>query len=91
MLHSFFEEGDWFPPKRYGYGAGLPIAWQGWVLLAAHLMVVLGMGFWAANADGDLAQIGAATIGIILATGVLIVIARKRTRGGWRWRSGEDR
>ncbi len=19
----------WFAPKRYGYGAGLPIAWQG--------------------------------------------------------------
>ena len=23
---------DWFEPKKYGYGAGLPIARQGWVL-----------------------------------------------------------
>ena len=26
---------DWFAPKRYGYGSGMPIAWQGWVLSAA--------------------------------------------------------
>ena len=27
------EDGAWFAPKRYGFGAGLPIAWQGWALL----------------------------------------------------------
>lgn len=24
----------WFPAKRYGWGWGLPCAWQGWVVLA---------------------------------------------------------
>ena len=24
---------EWFAPKRYGYGAGLPIAWQGWAVI----------------------------------------------------------
>ena len=23
---------EWFAPKRYGYGAGLPISWQGWAV-----------------------------------------------------------
>lgn len=23
----------WFPAKRYGWGWGLPVAWQGWVVL----------------------------------------------------------
>jgi hypothetical protein len=23
---------DWFAQKRYGFGAGLPIAWQGWLI-----------------------------------------------------------
>ena len=36
MLHMFLKKGDWFAPKRYGYGTGLPIAWQGWALLAAY-------------------------------------------------------
>lgn len=31
----------WFPVKRYGWGWGLPTAWQGWAVLAvfAGLMV----------------------------------------------------
>ena len=24
------DDKPWFAPKRFGYGAGLPIAWQGW-------------------------------------------------------------
>ncbi|HLH51075.1 MAG TPA: hypothetical protein VKV96_17185 [Roseiarcus sp.] len=33
----------WFPAKRYGWGWGLPIAWQGWLALAAFTgLVVLG-------------------------------------------------
>jgi hypothetical protein len=27
----------WFPAKRYGWGWGLPCAWQGWVVLAAFV------------------------------------------------------
>ena len=26
----------WFPVKRYGWGWGLPIVWQGWVVLVAY-------------------------------------------------------
>jgi len=25
----------WFPAKRYGWGWGLPITWQGWLTLAS--------------------------------------------------------
>ena len=28
--------------KRYGYGAGLPVAWQGWALLAGYIVMMLG-------------------------------------------------
>lgn len=38
-------DGAWFAPKRLGYGAGLPIAWQGWLLLGGHVAVILG-GTW---------------------------------------------
>ena len=43
MLHKFFEEGYWFEPKKLGYGAGLPVAWQGWVLLASYTGVLAGL------------------------------------------------
>ena len=33
----------WFPAKRYGWGWGFPIAWQGWVVLVAFFgLVALG-------------------------------------------------
>src|SRR3546814_16802549 len=32
MLHLFLDERPWFSAKRHGYGTGLPLAWQGWVL-----------------------------------------------------------
>ena len=30
----------WFPAKRYGWGWGLPIAWQGWAIFVAFLVLV---------------------------------------------------
>ncbi len=32
----------WFAPKRYGYGAGLPIAWQGWAAITLVLLLLTG-------------------------------------------------
>jgi hypothetical protein len=87
MLHKFLEEGDWFLPKRYGYGSGLPIAWQGWVVLIAYIVALVGIGMIAQNARGA-ALAGVILIGLIL-TLALIEITRRRTRGGWRWRWGE--
>lgn len=31
------EKGYWFPAKRYGWGWGIPVTWQGWVVLAAYM------------------------------------------------------
>jgi hypothetical protein len=31
----------WFPAKRYGWGWGLPSTWQGWLVLAALLGLVV--------------------------------------------------
>jgi hypothetical protein len=32
----------WFHAKRYGWGWGLPAAWQGWVVLIMYVTLVLG-------------------------------------------------
>ena len=73
---------EWFAAKRYGYGAGLPIAWQGWALLAVHLAlvgaVILVLGDWPAAAVGLI---------VVLSLALMLICART-TRGGWRWRWG---
>lgn len=75
---------EWFAAKRYGYGAGLPIAWQGWAVLIAFLLSIGGAA-WLFGADDAraLAIVVPATIG-------LLVVTARTTRGGWRWRWGDD-
>ena len=79
---------SWFAPKRYGYGAGLPIAWQGWATLGAYACVILP-GAWLISVDnGEFAPFA---IGVMLAASiVLLIVAKARTRGGWRWRWGKE-
>jgi hypothetical protein len=31
----------WFPAKRYGWGWGLPVAWQGWLSLVCFIVLVI--------------------------------------------------
>jgi hypothetical protein len=33
----------WFPAKRYGWGWGPPSTWQGWVVLAGYLALLLAL------------------------------------------------
>jgi hypothetical protein len=74
---------DWFAPKRYGYGAGLPIAWQGWAVSLAYVGVI-GLAAWL------LPPRPANVLAVVVpATVALIVVTMRTTRGGWRWRWGE--
>jgi hypothetical protein len=76
---------EWFAPKRYGYGAGMPISWQGWAVTLAYIAIV---GLLAARFQDNFPQFLALVIPV---TVVFIVIAARTTRGGWRWRwGGED-
>ena len=77
----------WFETKRYGLGAGLPIAWQGWALIFAYLAVAL-LSTYLIIWDKEVGiPIGIALL--TLSTIALIVVSKARTRGGWRWRWGD--
>jgi len=75
---------EWFAPKRRGIGAGLPIAWQGWAVLAAF-GIVIGIALWIFGPD-DLRALAIVLPAIV---GLTIIMART-TRGGMRWRWGGD-
>lgn len=40
-MKSSSSTGVWFPAKRYGWGWGLPVAWQGWVVLVSYFVLLL--------------------------------------------------
>lgn len=75
---------EWFAPKRYGYGAGSPISWQGWALLAGYIALIGVAGFLIPR----ITWLGYASI-VVMLTVAFSVIAARTTRGGWHWRWGE--
>ena len=66
--------GIWFPAKRYGWGWGPPVAWQGWVVMIVWIAVctfgaiVLAGRYWITFAAFLLIMIGV-LIGICYAKG----------------------
>lgn len=80
MLHKFLEPGMWFKPKSHGYGAGLPIVWQGWVLMAAYVALIAGVSMVFMGKPVILIPL------VIFAAIAPFPIYAARTEGGWKWR-----
>ena len=75
---------EWFAPKRFGIGPGVPIAWQGWALTVAFVAIVAGLSLLLHDRPAALIA------SVILPTIVFLVIAGRTTRGGWHWRWRRD-
>lgn len=78
------DDDAWFTPKLFGFGFGFPIAWQGWLLVLAYLVVVVTLVL--ALKERPIELIAA----LCLPTVALLVIGCRKTRGGCRWRWGRD-
>jgi drug/metabolite transporter (DMT)-like permease len=77
------EPNFWFPVKRYGWGWGLPVRWQGWVVFAAYAGLLYA-GIYYFKAQGNPAAL---SVYVLALTGVLIaiVIAKGERPARWRW------
>lgn len=73
---------EWFAPKRYGYGAGMPISWQGWAVTIGFFVIVFAAIAWARERWWLVLAV------VLPASAVLVLITARTTRGGWRWRWG---
>lgn len=80
----------WFHPKRYGYGAGLPCSWEGWLLMAGLIAAMLGshqlLLMFLPPSEAMPWWLGVTSVLVI----GFALIARAKTEGGWHWRSGKD-
>lgn len=78
----------WFAAKRFGFGAGLPIAWQGWALLAAWLALLAGVGLLDRSGN-EAARITAFAL-FVAGTATFMVLVARRTRSGRPRRWGRN-
>ena len=76
----------WFRAKRYGWGWGLPSAWQGWVVLLSYLALVLGGIPFVQVSKGSIVYL----VYVAVLTAALIVICWLTGEPPrWRW-GGRD-
>jgi hypothetical protein len=75
------EKKIWFPAKKYGWGWGPPVCWQGWLVLAAYFILT---GACAVLLLPKHFELFLGCVGILVA--VLIAIAfLKGEKPRWRW------
>ena len=74
---------EWFSAKRYGFGAGLPVSWQGWAIMLAFLAGAFATAYFFAERPIIVFSI------LIPATIAFLIVAARTTRGGWHWRWGK--
>jgi len=74
---------EWFVPKRYGYGA-TPVTWQGWALTFGFVAIVVLLSIIFRH---RVIALFAALAPFLI---TFIVICARTTKGGWRWRWGDD-
>jgi hypothetical protein len=72
----------WFPAKRYGWGWGLPVVWQGWAVLIGYLVAVTLIASWVpSHADTG------SFLGLLVAVTLLLglIVWRKGEPPDWHW------
>jgi hypothetical protein len=81
-MHEF-----WFKPRSFGYGA-TPTTWEGWLVVAAYLLVVAGCVAFTMRDKTFSSWVGGVA-GIAIATTVMTAAAWLKTDGQWIWHWGE--
>ncbi len=74
----------WFPAKQYGWGWGVPVAWQGWAVLAIFTGLMVAGGLML------LPGYGPVVFGVYTAVLSILLIAVCWIKGeppAWRWGS----
>ena len=74
----------WFPAKRYGWGWGFPIAWQGWIVLLVYLVLL----FFGTNEFLRTQNLMFFAYLAVITFGLIVVCYQKGETPRWRW--GKD-
>jgi hypothetical protein len=72
----------WFPAKRYGWGWGPPIVWQGWAVLAVFVVLVVA-GIFVFSPETHPGRF--LTYVVVLCALLGLVCWLKGERPRWRW------
>lgn len=72
----------WFAAKRYGWGWGLPLRWQGWLVYGMALALMAALYFVFPPAEHPALLLGSVWVVILL---LVAVCWCKGEPPRWRW------
>lgn len=75
---------EWFDFKSYGYGSWFPISLAGWLALAVYFALAIIAALLLRD------RLPLMFVAIAAITAVFLIVAARTTRGGWKWRWGND-
>jgi hypothetical protein len=76
------EQNYWFPAKRYGWGWGLPSAWQGWAVLVVFFVLMAGGSLVLLPAKGPTIFVAYSALLCVL---LVVVCWLTGEPPRWRW------
>ena len=78
----------WFPRKTFGWGWGLPSCWQGWVVMLAYIVLLIGgsLGLKYAPKFAPFFVLYSVGLSVVL----VAVCLWKGEPPRWRWGLDED-
>ena len=79
----------WFRQKTFGYGA-TPNTWEGWALTFAGIALTIALVYLGPSIRDDTQRLLWIVLGLALIWVPFGLLAKRKTEGGWRWRSGPD-
>ncbi len=72
----------WFPALTYGYGWGIPVKWQGWVVMAAYIILITAGTFFI---DSPKKLLLFYAYSLILTLALIFICWLKGEKPRWRW------
>ena len=72
----------WFPAKTYGWGWGLPCAWQGWVVMIGYIAIICCLHFIVNPVENIILYLA---IVFALTIALFIICWKKGEKPEWRW------
>ncbi len=86
-MNSDSEQKYWFPAKKRGWGWGLPVTWQGWVVYAVYSagMIAGAVAFPPENFFGTF-LVHAIALTVLL----VVVCLLKGEPPRWRWADSDN-
>jgi hypothetical protein len=72
----------WFPTRSYGWGWGLPVVWQGWVVFLSYAALI-ALVFWRVPPGEE--PLKHAICVTVLTIALVVVCWLKGAPPRWRW------